>query len=98
MEFSQKAYDFAKIVIDEFGAPYKRGEIEKQTTEIEEKYRTLEEQSREPTSIHDKYSLDYDKKFDKIDEEEEKQKELNELMKTSPYLQAMGCSHDRRKV
>ncbi|KAL4477084.1 hypothetical protein ABPG72_015397 [Tetrahymena utriculariae] len=95
MELSEDAYNFSQLVLEEFGAPYRKEEIEKKILNIEEKYKSLDEQNSQ--NNQERYSLDYEKKFNNIKDDEDKQKELEQIMKGNPYLQAMGCSHDRRK-
>ncbi|EGR30661.1 hypothetical protein IMG5_126420 [Ichthyophthirius multifiliis] len=94
MEVSETAYEFSNIILEEFAGPYRKNILEQQINNIEEKYQNLEQQKKNDT---DKYSLNYDQKFNNIKDDEDKQKELQDLIKQNPYLQAMGCSHDRRK-
>lgn len=92
MELSPSAFEFSHLVLKYYNTKKPSKTEENKEQDVVEDFKKTE-----PVDPKTKYSMDY-KKFEELTKENEEKSKTDDPFKDNPYLQQMGCSHDRRKA
>ncbi|KAM3137677.1 hypothetical protein pb186bvf_010291 [Paramecium bursaria] len=93
-----QSYDFAQLVLK-----YYSPKVTKQTKEKQVVVEDIPIENTEKMDSKTKYSIDYNKfqqyleNPNKPEIKTKEEQEMDDLIKSNPYLSQMACTHDRRK-
>ncbi len=88
MILSEKAINFSNLILENYGRKKKQD-----NKELEPKPNLNEEKASK-----DIYSIDYEKKWNNIQDDDAEKSAIPKEFEDNPYLRQIACTHDRRKV
>jgi hypothetical protein len=88
MILSENALKFSNLILENYGSKKKQ----------ESKKPDLKTNVNEEPSTKDIYSIDYEKKWNNIQDDDAEKAVIPKEFEDNPYLRQIACTHDRRKV
>ena len=89
MILSENAFNFSKLILENYGSKKNKEAAVKQDS----KAKVVEE-----PSVKDIYSIDYEKKWNNLQDDDSVKPVIPKEFEDNPYLRQIACTHDRRKV